>query len=64
MGRSADVPGWLGYVGYTAGIVGIIGGLFPVFVPLLVVRSLGLFLFAIWVVIARVILLRNRQVEH
>lgn len=61
MRRSADFPGWLGYVGYIAGVVGVIGGLFPLYVPLLAVRSLGLFLFALWTVIAGVILLRSVQ---
>lgn len=58
---SAVFPDWLGYLGYTAGAVGFIGGLFPLFVPLFLVRSLGLFLFALWVVIGGITLLRGRD---
>jgi hypothetical protein len=58
--RSAEFPGWLGYWGYAAGVVGVIGGFFPLYVSLLVVRSLGQFLFILWVLIAGIILLRNR----
>lgn len=63
MRRSTEFPGWLGYVGYAAGAVGLIGGLFPLYVPLLVVRSLGLFLFTLWAVLAGIILLRSRSGE-
>lgn len=61
MARSADFPGWLGYLGYTAGVVGLIGGLFPLYVTLLTVRSLGLFLFALWTVLTGAILLRRHS---
>jgi len=58
--RTTEFPDWLGYWGYAVGVVGVIGGFFPLFIPLLVVRSLSQLLFVLWVLIAGIILLRNR----
>lgn len=59
--RSAAFPGWLGYWGIGAGVIGVIGGFFPLFVPLYIVRALGGFLIILWLLIAGVLLLRNRD---
>ena len=58
--RSPEFPGWLGYWGYAAGVAGVIGGFFPLFAPLLVVRTLGQFLGILWILLAGIILLRSR----
>lgn len=49
-----------GYLGYVAGVAGLIGGLFPLFAPLFVVRSLGGVLSVLWVLIAGIMLLKSR----
>jgi hypothetical protein len=58
--RSSEFPDWMGYWGYAAGVAGVIGGFFPLFAPLLVVRTLGGSLSVFWVLIAGIILLRGR----
>lgn len=58
--RSSEFPGWLGYFGYVAGFAGVIGGFFPLFTPLLSVRSLGQFLFILWMLFTGITLLRSR----
>lgn len=58
--HSSEFSGWIGYWGYATGIVGIIGGFFPLFTPLLLVRSLGQFLFILWILFAGIALLRSR----
>lgn len=58
--RSSEFPGWLGYWGYAAGVVGIFGVFFPLFAPLIVVRSIGIFFQVLWVLIAGIILIRGR----
>jgi len=60
MVSSTEFPGWMGYSGYIAGLLGVIGGFFPLFSPLLVFRSLGQFLFVLWVLIAGIMLIRSR----
>lgn len=58
--RSSAFPNWMGYLGFAVGVSGVIGGFFPLFAPLFAVRSLGLGLLFIWVLIAGIILLRRR----
>ena len=58
--RSSAFPDWMGYWGYVAGAAGAIGALFPVFVQLYVVGSLGLGLILFWTLIGGIILLRRR----